>query len=288
MRTRNTSNHQGLSVLTAVILVLGTFSMAAFSMAAEPVFISVEKPTPLTIAMRTNDALLHNKRGGIAIRYQIEHFRGMVAIACFNDFWLSLRPANDEGTEGVVHFIYKGTPVRALASTPVSAGTVTCTVNYDGPRVSCFVNGVPVPGYIDLAGPLAGATLRTLADKGTTQIAVRDVALMAAPCSEADMLALARPKATWGPLPGMTLLASDLAAAPAGALRARVLDGIVAPEKYHDFLAQSRPSQTLYVDGNHQAADDANPGNSPAHPLKTVGAAIARLEPNTTVWVRKG
>ena len=64
----------------------------------------------------------------------------------------------------------------------------------------------------------------------------------------------------------MTLLASDIAAAPAGALRARVLDGIVAPEKYHDFLVKSRPSQTLYVDRNQPAANDANPGNSPHTP----------------------
>lgn len=278
------AHHRRLSALTGVILVLGAFN----SMAAEPVLITVEKPTPLTIAMRTNDALLDAKRGGIAIRYEIEHFRGMMAIACFNDFWISLRPANDEETEGVVHFIYKGTPVKAVASAQVPAGTITCTVNYDGPRVSCFVNGVPVPGHIDIANPLAGATLRTLADRGTTQITVRDVALMGAPFSEADMLALARPNATWKPLPGMTLLASDIAAAPAGALRARVLDGIIAPETYHDYLVKSRPSQTLYVDGNHPAANDANPGNSPAHPLKTVGAAIAKLEPNTTVWIRKG
>jgi len=75
------AHHRRLSALTGVILVLGSFGMAAFSTAAEPVLITVEKPTPLTIAMRTNDALLDAKRGGIAIRYEIEHFRGMMAIA---------------------------------------------------------------------------------------------------------------------------------------------------------------------------------------------------------------
>ena len=241
----------------------------------------------------TNEALLHAKRGGLAVQYRVKHFRGMPALLYWAELWISLRPAGDD-QHGVVHFVYKGKSTSKdgkqshetgdrVVSKPVPVGVLTCVFNYEGESFTCHVNGRALSRPLRVPRSLVGSAVRTLTRGVPGAISTTSVAFSAEPFTHAQLTALSQPAASWSMTPNMTLLMTDPASG-----KATLGSAIVPADEYQAFLSRPRPSHNLYVDTSAPAANDEHAGNDPLKPLKTISAAADRAVPNTTIWVRKG
>ena len=255
--------------------------------------IPIDRPTPFTVVVPTNGALLRTERGGVAVQYRVKHFRGMPALLYWADLWMSLRPAGDD-QHGVVHFVYKGKGTSRdgkpsheagdrVISKPVPAGILTCVFNYEGDSFACHVNGQALPRPLRVPRSLVGSAVRTLTHGVPGAISTAAVALSAEPFSPTQLAALSEPATSWHMTTNTTLLMT----APTSG-QATLGSALVPADQYQAFLSRPRPSRNLYVNTNCGDASDEHAGTDPLKPLKTISAAAQRAVPNATIWVRKG